>query len=198
MLIINCRVEKFIYAALFIGNMGARALVFLVTLLVLISACSIEKTIPVVTNPGEEEILNSGGSDITGKVALNVTDDTVKVPDKVEVKEEIKVDEKPKVEEKEELPPGTHNIIIKDLKLEPQKLTIKKGDIIVWKHEDTWEKGESTRHYIAAHSNEFRSPIMFYGDTFEHTFEKEGTFTYIDVLYKDRTLLRGTVVVDQS
>jgi len=170
--------------------MGVKALIFLVALMVLISACSMEKTKPVVTTPGEEDSF----PDITGKVVEDVTDEDEEVDEEpVEEEEEVEADY---TEAEEELPPGTHNIIIKDLKLEPRELTIKKGDIVVWKHEDTWEKDESTRHYLAAHTNEFRSPILFYEDTFEHTFENTGTFTYIDILYKDRGLLRGKIVVE--
>jgi len=99
-------------------------------------------------------------------------------------------------EEKEELLPAANTIIIKDLKLDPQELTILKGDTVIWKHEDTWEQEGSTRHYLAAHSNEFRSPILFYGDTFNHTFNKNGTFTYIDIIYKEKASMRGTIIVE--
>ena len=111
-----------------------------------------------------------------------------------EIKEEVT--NKSVEEEKEELLPAANTIIIKDLKLDPQELTILKGDTVIWKHEDTWEQEGSTRHYLAAHSNEFRSPILFYGDTFNHTFNKNGTFTYIDIIYKEKASMRGTIIVE--
>lgn len=189
--------------------MGVKCLIFLIVIMVLVSACYIkEKTKPVVT-------------DIVGDVVKEVQKEEPKVGEKVaeknetipeEVEEEIKINEtieeieinesekievnKSEEEQKEGLPPETRIIIIKDLKLEPQELTIKKGDTVVWKHEDKWEQEGETRHYLAEHSNEFRSPILYYGKTFEHTFNKTGIFTYIDVLYKDRDYMRGKIVVE--
>ncbi|MBW2975308.1 hypothetical protein KY366_06325, partial [Candidatus Woesearchaeota archaeon] len=99
-------------------------------------------------------------------------------------------------EEEEETGPKTHIVTIKDLRLNPQELTIKKGDTVQWKNEDTWEGDEETDHYLAAHTNEFRTPVLHYGDEFEHTFNNTGTFTYIDIFYKERNYLRGKIIVE--
>ncbi len=175
--------------------MGVKTLVFLVGFMILISACSMDKTKPIISEPGEE-VVDSGVTDITGKAVDDLTD--AEVEEDAET-DEIDMDEpdidEPDLNESEDVT-GVHTVIIKDLKLNPKELTIKKGDTVVWEHEDTWEDEGSTRHYIAAHTNEFRSSILFYGDTFEHTFENEGTFTYIDVLYKERNALRGKIVVE--
>lgn len=157
--------------------------------MVLISSCATEKTKPVVTDVGGEVKEET-------KIEEKTVEEKEVVTEEPE-KEEGTVEEESQEEGKEEaLPSGTRVITIKDLKLDPQELTIKKGDTVIWKHEDTWEEDEETRHYLAAHSNEFRTPILYYGDTFEHTFNKTGTFTYIDVLYKERSYMRGTIIVE--
>lgn len=179
--------------------MGMKTLIFLV-IAVLISACSAEeKTRPIVTditasvvgniqevNESEEEIGENETipEEVEGEIEENKT--------RVVGEETEEIEE----EEKEELPAGAQVITIKELRLEPQELTIEKGDTVVWKHEDKWEKNEETKHYLAAHSNEFRSPILYYGSTFEHTFNKTGTFTYIDVMYKERSYMRGKIIVE--
>jgi len=167
--------------------MGVKHLLFLAIVILLISACSIGKTKPVVT-------------DITGAAVQEPTEETQETtePQTNETEEEQELNETEEQEEtvEEEIPPGTHIITIKDLKLDPQELTIKQGETVIWKHEDTYETDESTRHYIAAHSNEFRSPLLFYGNTFQHTFNNTGTFTYIDIIYKDRKAMRGTIIVE--
>lgn len=94
-----------------------------------------------------------------------------------------------------EEPTNQFTILIKDLKLIPQELTVKKGDTVTWKHQDKGD-GDDTRHYLAAHSNEFRTPILCYGDTFSHTFNTVGTFTYVDIVYKEKDDLRGEIIVE--
>ena len=167
--------------------MGVKPLVLLVMVIILTSACSIGKTKPVVT-------------DLNGVQKEPVKEEPEVVivkPKEVIVEKEEEIIEEPEVvNETEELPPGTHLVLIKDLKFDPQELTIKKGETVRWKHEDTYEEEEETRHYVAAHNNEFRSPIFYFGQTFEHTFESEGTFTYIDVIYKDRAAMKGTIIVE--
>lgn len=157
---------------------------------ILLSSCSTEdKTKPVISDitgavvQGDEQV--EEGNETAGNETVG--NETITG----ESGEEINVTGKD-INETE----GVHIIIIKDLKLDPQELTIKVEDTVVWKHEDEWEEDEETKHYLAAHSNEFRSPIFFYGQTFEHTFDNTGTFTYIDVMYKGRKLMRGTIIVE--
>jgi plastocyanin len=181
--------------------MGAKDWLFLMVLFILISGCSINKTQPVVTDitgsvvyeeVSEEETVSEEAVVEEDVISEEVVSDNETTEEEIIPEEEINETE----EQEEELPPGTHIVTIKDLSLSPKELTIKQGDTVVWKHEDTWENDGETRHYLAAHSNEFRSPIFYYGETFEHTFENEGTFTYIDVLYKDRGYMRGEIVVE--
>ncbi len=171
--------------------MGVKPLIFLI-IVVLISACSINKTKPVVT-------------DATGGVVKEIVPEDEEIAEEIEEKEaelgeeeeeeaEIEEEEQEAEEIEEVLPPGTHLVIIKDMKLEPLELTIKKGEAVLWKHEDEFQ--DVTRHYLAAHNGEFRSPILFYGDRFNHTFDKEGAFTYFDIIYKETNLLRGKIIVE--
>ncbi len=164
--------------------MGVKYLIYLVMAMVLISGCSIGgKTKPVVT-------------DITGAVVEGAQKEPV-VEEKAgnEIIPE-KAEEEGKVEEGGEAPPQRHIVVIKELRLDPQELTIKRGDTVVWDNQDDWEGDEETKHYLAAHSNEFRSSVLYKGDMFEHTFNKTGTFTYIDILYKDRDYMRGEIKVE--
>lgn len=177
--------------------MGVKTLIFLAALIVLISACSVEKTKPVVTDIGGEVKQEEP------KVEEKIAEEKETVPEggRQEVEEgEIEVTEKEEKEQEKEqeavLPPGTHVIKIKDLKLDPRELSIRRGDTVIWEHEDEWEKDGETKHYLAAHTNEFRSPVLYYGDKFEHTFGKAGTFTYIDIVYKDRDYMRGKIIVE--
>jgi plastocyanin len=181
--------------------MGAKDWLFLTVLFILISGCSVNKTQPVVTDitgsvvyeeVSEETVPDNEVTEEIVSESEEIVSDNETTEEEIILEEEINETE----EQEEDLPPGTHIVTIKDLSLVPKGLTIKQGDTVVWKHEDTWENDGETRHYLAAHSNEFRSPIFNYGETFEHTFDNEGTFTYIDVLYKDRGYMRGEIVVE--
>lgn len=172
--------------------MGVKTLIFLAALMVLISACSVEKTKPIVTDisgEAKQEELKVEEKEVE-------KEETTQEEEKVGKIEEEESDEIEEEEKEEILSPGTHIVTIKDLKLNPQELTIREGDTVVWKHEDEWERNGETKHYLAAHTNEFRSPILYYGDKFEHTFGKAGTFTYIDIIYKDRDYMRGKIIVE--
>lgn len=175
--------------------------------MVLISSCAVEeKTKPIVTDitrefVGEvqqEEAEEKETVEEEGIVPEEVEEEKIVEEDETvpEEIEEAEINESEEEQAEEELPPGTHVVTIKELKLEPQELTIKKGDKVVWKHEDEWEEEGETRHYLAAHNNEFRTPILYYGDTFEHTFSETGIFTYIDIMYGGRDYMRGKIVVE--
>ncbi len=176
-----------------VNKMGAKGLIFLIAVMVLISACSADKTKPVVTDitgaaVGAEESQVEGGEEINETLSEDV---------EAEINESQGEGEGTEINEtEEELLPGTHIVTIKGLKLDPRELTIKKGETVIWEHEDEWEEEGSTRHYLAAHSNEFRTPVMYYGDTFEHMFNETGIFTYIDVMYKGRDAMSGEIVVE--
>ncbi|MBU0627708.1 MAG: hypothetical protein KKC75_00840 [Nanoarchaeota archaeon] len=171
--------------------MGVKILLILV-LIVLITGCS-EKTKPVVTDLGEEAVAQENHVQQNDVSTEAVPEPIVQINDTVIVDDEINVSEQ--INESDS-GPGEHIIVINDLKYDQQTLTISQGDTVMWKNQDTWSNDGETKHYIAAHSNEFRSSVMPYGGTFSHTFNNTGTFTYIDVIYKDRASMRGTIIVE--
>ncbi|HZX44293.1 MAG TPA: hypothetical protein VFF28_01280 [Candidatus Nanoarchaeia archaeon] len=157
--------------------------IVLTIILLIIYGCSTDKTIPVVSKPSVQQ--DSPGtklpiieeSDAVKPVASNPTA------------------QKPAENKSAPKDTKTFTVTIQELKLSPQDLTINKGDTVIWKHEDRWET--DTKHYLTAHSNEFRSPVMKYGETFSHTFNTPGIYTYIDPIHKDRDLLYGKIIVEQ-
>ncbi len=182
-------IERFKYEVVLVNNnMGVKYLIFLVVVMVLISGCyKGDKTIPIVSDVVKEAQKQEPFSKEEGEEKETVEEET-----KEEPKEEFKEEETEK-----ELPPRTHTVTIKDLKLNPQELTIKRGDTVVWKHEDTWEEDTDTKHLLYQHFGEFRSPILYYGDIFNHTFAVEGIFTYQDAMYKEKNNMRGKIIVGE-
>ena len=94
------------------------------------------------------------------------------------------------VDEEEEEPkkvvkkgPETHYVKILDGAFSPSDLTIRKGDTVVWTHEDIINKN----HFVTAMGNKFKgSPMLFYEQTYGYTFEQEGEYKYIDPLYSSK------------
>jgi plastocyanin len=179
--------------------MGVKSLVFIIVILFLFSGCA-DKTQPIISDI-------SGVSDSSDSESLDdISGDVVKDINDVEYvgddSDETDVDDDAELNDNEDNPDdvevddGVHTVLIKGLKLNPKELEIKKGDTVIWEHNDDWESDGPTKHYFAAHSNEFRTPILYKGDTFEHTFEEEGTYTYLDIIYKDRGNLYGKIIVE--
>jgi plastocyanin len=67
-----------------------------------------------------------------------------------------------------------HEILISDSSFSPSYLTIKKGDTVVWKNNDT-----SVSHMVRSHTGLFQSKDLSHGDTFSHTFHSNGVFDYL-------------------
>ena len=112
--------------------MGMKTLIILVALVILISSCSTEeKTKPIVT-------------DITAQFVREVQE-VNESEEEIRANETKEIEEINKSEEEKPLPirkPGTHVITIEELRLNPQELTIKKGDTVIWNHKDKWEEEE--------------------------------------------------------
>ncbi|MEA2036524.1 MAG: hypothetical protein U9O94_03385 [Nanoarchaeota archaeon] len=171
--------------------MGVKCLLPLI-LIVFISGCAEDKTQAIVSDIERPlDDIDSSSLDvivIEDETAEDITEETSDGG----ATEEESIEEQPNLDV-EETPSEKNIIIIKDLKLEPQELTIKKGEKVTWKHQDEWST--NTKHLLNSHSNEFRSPVMLYGDEFTCKFENNGTFTYIDIMQKGRIYLRGTITV---
>jgi plastocyanin/predicted small secreted protein len=87
------------------------------------------------------------------------------------------------------LPNDGLTVIIKDSKISPVELYIKTGETV------RWVNREAKRvHMVSSISTqEFRSPRMAQGDTFEHTFNSPGTYGYYDVI--DPEKIKGKIIV---
>ncbi len=92
--------------------------------------------------------------------------------------------------------PVNANIIeIRDLTFNPAELTVEKGATVVWKHNDRHLDRDDIRHQISIimYPYSARSDLLFFGDTFEYTFDKEGEYVFTDAVYKEG--LRGKIIV---
>ncbi len=63
-------------------------------------------------------------------------------------------------------------VVLKDIAFKPETVSVKIGDTVTWKFED-----KGIPHNVVANDESFKSDIKDSG-TFEHTFEKPGTFSY--------------------
>ena len=99
-------------------------------------------------------------------------------------------------EESEESKGAFHTVIIKDFRLIPSEITIQAGDTVVWKNEDEWKPGGMV-HQLIGHLSEFKTEKFYKGQSVEQTFNKPGVFVYFDVLYKERDLMEGKIMVEE-
>jgi len=182
-----------------------KVLILAIVLVILVSGCYTgPKTKAVVTDITGEAVKekeppkvqeNIIKEEIENQTAENIETEEEKEeqPSENETEEQIKEETEKKTELK------TWNVNIEDLKLNPKELTIGKGDIVVWSHKTTqWGDEEIIKVQLVTHIPEFRSPLLTTGDSFSHTFNKTGTFTYIDLFHKDREQMRGTVIVNEQ
>jgi len=92
--------------------------------------------------------------------------------------------------------PNVKVVEIRDLKLYPKELKIEVGNTVVWKHKDRFQDRPDIRHQIAHFYNKFRSPVLYYGGSFNYTFTQSGEYGYVDVVFKDKDDLRGKIIVE--
>lgn len=85
--------------------------------------------------------------------------------------------------------PRRVEVRIADLKFKPATIEIGPGDTVVWTNDD------DTEHGVKADDGSFNSGHLASGRSFEHKFEKQGTFVYRD---EHHPRMVGTVkVVDK-
>ena len=60
---------------------------------------------------------------------------------------------------------------VSSFKFEPQVLTVTSGTTVEWVN-------EGGRHTVEADNGSFKSDVLTDGKTFEHTFDKPGTYAY--------------------
>lgn len=77
-----------------------------------------------------------------------------------------------------DLATGTVDVLIRNLKFEPKEITVAAGTTVRWIMEDT-----GTFHFVTEGdpnqgTNEFKSPQLNIGDSWEYTFTVPGTYVY--------------------
>src|SRR5262245_61282265 len=81
---------------------------------------------------------------------------------------------------------ATATVSITSSGFKPEEVTIKPGDSVTWKNNDTSE------HQVVSDTNSFKSPVLKPGQTFTRQFETEASYSYHEAT---KTLLTGTVNV---
>lgn len=83
---------------------------------------------------------------------------------------------------------GGTEVSMKDIKFNPQEVTVNVGDTV------TWVNDEGVGHDVTGDDFSSGDPgAMQNGDTFEHTFDTAGTFDYVCTVHPKMT---GTVTVE--
>lgn len=83
---------------------------------------------------------------------------------------------------------GTKEVLIRNFVFSPRTLTIKAGDSVKWTNQD------SAKHTITSDSgNELDSSLFGKGESFTHTFDKAGTYTYHCTPHPN---MKGTIIVE--
>ena len=83
---------------------------------------------------------------------------------------------------------ATVTVEIKDFAFNPATITIKKGTTVTWTNQD------SAPHTVTSESgNELDSPTLSKGQSYSHTFNEVGTFSYYCTIHPR---IKGNVVVE--
>lgn len=78
----------------------------------------------------------------------------------------------------------TATIAIKDFSFQPAELTVKTGTKVIWTNQDP------NPHDLS--SKEFTSPLLSQGQTYSHTYTKNGTYAYSCGVHPS---MKGTIIV---
>jgi len=82
---------------------------------------------------------------------------------------------------------GDAEVTMQDIKFQPANVDVKVGDTVTWTNED------SAGHDVTGDNFKSGGPGgLANGDTFEHTFDKAGTFDYVCTVHPG---MEGTVTV---
>jgi len=73
--------------------------------------------------------------------------------------------------------PATHRVVIDGLKYEPEMLTVRRGDTIVWTNKDPFP------HTVTSTAGGFDSREIAPGKSWKYTAAKKGEFAYICLLH---------------
>lgn len=81
---------------------------------------------------------------------------------------------------------GSQTVAISNFSFVPSQITITKGATI------TWTNNDSAPHQIVADDNSFQSGALSQGQSFQQTFDQEGTYSYHCAIHPS---MKGTVIV---
>jgi len=95
--------------------------------------------------------------------------------------------------EREKYVSSTHIISIKDLKVTPAELMIKKGDTVIWVNNDIVNHQIYSGYYNIDEFTGIDSGYMSKGDTYSKVFNEQGTFLYRCKFFP---YIRGKVIVE--
>lgn len=84
------------------------------------------------------------------------------------------------------LPPASMNVSIQSFSFVKDNMTIAIGTTVRWTNNDT------VTHTVTSDNNMFASPDLSPGQSFEYTFNTEGTFTYHCSIHP---MMTGTIIV---
>ena len=77
---------------------------------------------------------------------------------------------------------ATYNVGVNGSRFSPATVTIEVGDTVVWENLDDTSSHSTTSDLPVFNPNYWHSILVNSGDTFAHTFNSTGTFTYHDQL----------------
>jgi plastocyanin len=73
-----------------------------------------------------------------------------------------------------------HTVTVNEAFFSPSLLTIAAGDTVIWENVDTFFPHTTISDLPSGNANYWTGLMVGEGDTFEHTFNNVGTFTYHD------------------
>ena len=82
--------------------------------------------------------------------------------------------------------PVVHSVVIEGTSFNPQSLTVRRGDIIVWKNKDHFP------HTVTARNLQFDSHILAEDHSWKYTAKVRGEFPYFCTLHQT---MRGMLIV---
>jgi plastocyanin len=77
--------------------------------------------------------------------------------------------------------PVVHSVVIEGTSFHPQSLTVRRGDIIVWKNKDFFP------HTVTARNLQFDSHLLAEGRSWKYTAKERGEFPYFCTLHQTMT-----------
>ncbi|MHB1326505.1 MAG: cupredoxin domain-containing protein [Thermoleophilia bacterium] len=84
-------------------------------------------------------------------------------------------------------------VTLRELRFEPDVVTIQKGDSVTWKNEDRRNR-QIMSGAPPVMTDEFRSPVIETGQSWSHTFDQSGEFPYHDMKIPNQL---GRVIVEE-